>query len=276
MDRIKRRLSILAATTAVVLMCGPALAINGNTWILSCACTTTAAFAQAAGTAAKANEGGGTYLVVSTTNASSAYINVQGGFVFQQGETFWKVSNKYAMDANGNSLAGNTESANESYFASQDQVLWGASRNGPMTVTEPDERASSFINSLDVEVIPGIGEALLAKGIDQGFIEVGTVITVKFTDGTTAQYVKISGGGTVQWMWNGVAHNKANKRIRRDGSVIDDPNTTGNGGGTFGAPGYGPGAPDWFNLVDPGLCQFGGTISFSDGEEITSFGVGPC
>ena len=145
-----------------------------------------------------------------------------------------------------------------------------------MKVNEPDEYAGSFINSTEEEVVPGIGAALLAKGIDPGSIAVGTLITVTFSDGTTAQYIKASSTSSYQWTWTGVAHNKAGQLIRRDGSVIANPNTTGDGGGTYNGPGYGPGAPDWFHMEDPGLCQFGGSISFADGDQLVSFGYGPC
>lgn len=214
-----------------------------------------------------------TYVVVSTSTPLSSYVKVTGHYKGSE-EPIWVVGASTPIDSSGNSLAANTESANESYFASLDQVLFGANRSAPQTVTVSTDYASSFINSLEEEVVPGIGNALIQLGVNPATISVGTLITVKFSDGTTAQYIKISSTSSYQWPWTGIAHNSSGLLINRDGSLVVNPNTIGNGSGSFSAPGYNN--LDWFYLNAPGLCQFGGTISFEDGETLTSFGFGPC
>jgi hypothetical protein len=178
------------------------------------------------------------------------------------------------VDSSGNSLAGNSESANESFFATLDQVIFAANRSAPQTVTVPDDYTSTFINSTEGEVSPGIGAGLIAMGINPAQFPVGTLITVKFTDGTTAQYIKASGGGSYQWTWTGIAHDSQGHLMLRNGQRVANPNTAGNGSGSFSAPGYSN--PDWFYLNAPGFCQYGGEISFDDGETLTSFGFAPC
>jgi hypothetical protein len=275
MEQLCTRPRAVIAGLAVALVFSPAHALNGGTRVISCACQTTADFNTAARADNSLWQGNLTYSVVSTSKAETALMQVAGEWVGTK-EPIWRVTAATPIDSSGNSLAGNSESANESYFAAFDQVLFGANRSAPQMVNEPADYAGSFINSLDEEVVPGISNALIQMGVNPATIAVGTLITVKFADGTTAQYIKASSTSSYQWTWTGVAHNSAGKLIHRDGSLVVNPNTAGNGSGSFGAPGFGPGAPDYFHLTDPGLCQYGGTISFDDGEELTSFSFGPC
>jgi hypothetical protein len=280
---IKKRMWILAAATVVGLMCGPAPAINGDTWVLSCACATTANFAQAAGAAAKDNGFGGTYLVMSTTNFTSAYISVQGGFVFQQGETFWKVSSKYPVDESGNSLAANTETQNQSYFAALDETVFGADRTGlaaaggglPAQINLSPTYQSSFINSIDEEIGPGIDAALASLGINWAsspLIKEGIVVTVLFPDKTKAQFVKYNGKMSDHWVWNGKAWNKDGKLILRDGTLHTNGNTGGSGGGTANFNYNG----NQFRFGGGAWCTWTQTITVSGEVAGTSTFVDPC
>jgi hypothetical protein len=272
----KKRLLILAAATAVASMCGPASAVNGNTYVMSCACSTSADFLQAAGAQAKADEGGGTFLLVSTTQSTSAYVAVFGGFVAQQGDTFWKVQNKYAVDESGNSLAGNTESQNQAYFAALDQTVFGTSRTllaankAPVSVNLDPMWQSSFINSIDEEVGPGIDQALLAKGIVWADLPTGTIVTVVFQDGTKAQFIKVEQSSD-HWVWAGKAWNSQGKLINRGGSLVANPNSSGAGGGgasiTVGQAQFG--------LASQALCTWEQSVT-SDGQTDTAFFEEPC
>jgi hypothetical protein len=273
--------TVLPAIAGIFLawMCSAdaAYALNGPSVVLSCnSCKTTADFTNAAAGAAVANQSRGAYYVVSLFQASSAFVQVAGHFYMNNGEETWVLVSATPIDAGGNSLAGNSESANESYFASLDQVLFGANRSQPTTVNEPSDYAGSFINSDESEVVPGIGYALIHMDIDPAVFPAGTLITVKFSDGTTAQYIKASAGATYQWTWTGIAHNAKGQLIDRSGNLILNPNTTGTGAGSFSGPGFGAGSGVNFQLIDLGICQFGGTVSFEDGEELTSIGFGPC
>src|SRR5262249_29726460 len=149
------------------------------------------------------------------------------------------------IDDSGNSLAGESESAQEGFYQTFDQTTFGVSRSFPTKVTMPDEYSGSFINSSPEETSPGIGRALGLMGINPGNIPVGTTITVEFEDGTTAQYIKQSATATYQWLWNGVAHNKAGQRIDLHGNVIGNPNTAGTGGGSVDVRGFGAAGSGW-------------------------------
>jgi hypothetical protein len=253
-----------------------AFAANGYHYIVPCAnCQTTADFIQAAGGEAVFQEQSGHYQVISTSQPATAYIHVIMKMVNHGGEPIWTVQSATPVDSAGNSLVGNAEVTNESYFASLDQTIFGVSRSAPTVLNEPTNYASSFINSLEEETEPGINAALAAKGISPGTIAVGTVITLKFEDGTTAQYIKISSVLTTQWQWTGIAHDAQGRLMHRDGSLVANPNTAGSGGGSMSAPGFGAGHNWNFNVSGRDLCTMQTTITVN-GESTGYVYFSPC
>ncbi len=276
----RRKMLPFSAGMILAWICGAnsAYALNGLTVVDTCtSCATTADFVNEGAAAAEAYGAKGTYYVISASQASSAFIQVNGHFVTRNGEQLWLLVSATPIDSSGNSLAANSESANESYFAALDQVLWGVSRNNPIVVDEPPAYAGSFINTSDDEITPGISNALLLeKGINPNSIDLGTVITVKFQDGTSAQYQKVSKVSSYMWQWNGTAHNKDGKLIDRAGNLKINPNTAGAGAGNFTGPGFFTGSSAWFQLTDPGYCEYGGHIITGDGTDMSSFAWGPC
>jgi hypothetical protein len=140
--------------------------------------------------------------------------------VFRNGEYQWSTTQAIPVDATGASMAGLSEASQESTYTALDQTIFGANRSAPTALDISEEYASSFINSTDEEVSPGIGSALIHLGVNQATIPLGTVITVTFPDGTTAEFVRISTTSSYQWGWNGVAHNANKQLIDRSGNVI--------------------------------------------------------
>lgn len=250
---------------------------NGFTYVLPCSnCQTTDQFIAAAQAEADNLSTSGIYEVVSSSQPSSAYIRVSGHWVTRAGgETFWVITASVPVDSSNNSLAANSEGQNQSYFAALDQVIFGANRSNPTAVTISPDYASSFINSLDEEVLPGIGNALISMGVNPASIEVGTVITVKFSDGTTAQYVKVSSTSSYQWQWNGIAHDSNGHLIDRNGHVLPNPNTAGDGGGDARVPGFGRGAGIDWDLIDRGTCTTWTTVTWGD-ETSIYYSYNPC
>jgi hypothetical protein len=273
-----RKIQPVAAGVALLWISGahPVFAANGYHYVMACSsCQTTGDYLLAAESEAISQQNSGHYQVVSFSQASTAYIHVILKMVANGGEPIWTLQSATPVDSSGNSLAGNSEADNESYFASLDQVIFGASRNEPQSINEPTAYSSSFINSTEEEVAPGIGYAFGQLGINPGSIAVGTVITVKFDDGTTAQYVKLSALNTYQWSWNGIAHNKDGKLIHRDGTLVVNPNTAGGGGGDVGAPGFGAGRSWNFDLGGYDQCTMQTTVTVS-GEAATAVLFSPC
>jgi hypothetical protein len=267
MTYIKR---VWAIALGIVLFISykPAVALNGYTNVSICNCTTTTNFAAAAKNQSSRLGQGGTYIVVSSSNASTAYMSVTGKYLNYPKDPVWAPVSATPVDSSGNSLVGESEGTLEAYYAATDQVIFGANRSAPTAINEPEDYASSFVGSEEGEVVPGIGQALLQLGINPAEIPIGTVITVKFSDGTTAQYVKQSLTSTYQWLWNGIVHNKTGQLINRSGGLISNANTAGAGGGSFTAPGYGSGS-DWSWTVNGNpLCTVAIT-TVVDGEEFT-------
>jgi hypothetical protein len=286
---IKATMGALGAGVSLLLSlsCGySARAANGFTHVSVCNCATTADFTAAAKTISASNHPSAnfntpvtaTYTVVSATTTRTAYIQVSGELVYSlQGHSVtWVVSAAVPVDSTGASIASETESSQESFYGALDQTLFGANRGAPTTLNMPDDYAASFINSDDGETSPGIGQALILAGINPASIPINTVITVTFSDGTTAQFVKQSATATYQWLWNGVAHNKAGQRINRSGNVISNPNTAGVGGGSGSAPVWGNGSGSYWYFGGGSDCFFSGSVTLPDGSTFGSSGWGPC
>lgn len=172
----------------------------------------------------------GTYVVMSQDYARTAFVQVTGTVKTRMREGLPETYLANVVGTPVNSSGGPVASDDE--FDQLDGVMFGASRTTTITgVVVPSNYAASFIGSLEEEVVPGIGQGVVAKGINPGSIPVGTVITVTFSDGTTAQYVKASNFSTYQWVWNGVAHDAQGRRIDRSGAPVGNSNRGDNGGG---------------------------------------------
>src|SRR6202034_2467341 len=85
----------------------------------------------------------------------------------------------------------------------------------------------------EVDTSTGIGQALLNMNVNQGNIPMGTVVTVTWQDGTTAQFIRSNSVPTLQWVYvPGSMRNKARQPITPvSGTTIQNPNTSGSGGG---------------------------------------------
>lgn len=255
-QRARKFINALLPAISVFLIGSQAHALNGYTRVTSCPnCASSAEFAAHAVAQAQTLVKTGTYAVLSQNYDRTAYVRVSGTIKTKIREG---LPESELVDAVGVviDMEGGTITS-EAQFDQLDQVLFGVKRSNPITVKVPTDYAFSFISNLDEEIIPGIGQALFLKGINPASIAAGTVITVTFDDGTSAQYVKASATATYQWTWNGVAHNAQGKRINRDGSLRNNPNTGGVGGGearsTRGA--------NTFRLLGGSSCGASGSIS---------------
>ena len=221
----------VALLALFIFLIGPqAHALNGYIRVTACPnCSTSAQFAAHAVIQATTLVRTGTYAVMSQNYDRTAYVRVTGTIKtkIREGlpESELVDAVGVVIDTEGGAVTSDTQ------FDQLDQVLFGVNRSNPITVRVPSNYAVSFIGNIDEEIVPGIGQGLILKAINPASIAAGTVITVTFEDGTTAQYVKASATATYQWTWNGVAHNAQGQRINRDGSLKSKPNSGGAGGG---------------------------------------------
>jgi hypothetical protein len=250
-------------------------AYNGYTYVNVCSCATTTDFTNAAYNTATSHHqiGVNTFTLVSTTTPRSAYIQITGSVIYLDGVFVWQPGAAIPVDSTGASIASETESEKEAFYGSLDQTLFNTSRDTPIFSTSSQYFPGSFINSTDTQVSADIDNFLESMGIGVG---VGSTFTAVFADGTSAEFTAQPTGTNPPWKWNGVAHNKQKQPINRNGTVIKNPNTSGTGGGSLTAPGFGSGST-WSWLLDGGNdCFVSGYIYLPDGSSFGSNGWGPC
>jgi len=239
-------------------------AANGYINVSNClSCVTSTDFVSSATTNAHGLGQAGTYVAVSSTHAETAFVQITGTPVWVTGGDGGKelrLTNITAtlIDGSGNSLAGSGESTLETDFNTFDQVSFGTNRSGNIGyVTVPDDYQSSFINS-DLTDTAGQIPSWINNQYHITQIPVGTVVTLTYPDGTSAQFIKISASGTIQFEWNGLAWNSAHQLIDQYGNRRVNSNTSGSGTGTANpTPTNGN-----FAISGEGLCTTTTTVTW--------------
>jgi hypothetical protein len=102
----------------------------------------------------------------------------------------------------------------------------------------------SFICNCDLEDMGTQAQNWLVQqyGNSAAVLAPGTIITLKFADGSTAQFIKISGATDIMWQRTGTAHDKNGNLINSHGPLAqNNPNTSG--GGSASASAFGGTAP---------------------------------
>jgi hypothetical protein len=219
-----RRARALATLGGLLLgWSATAPAYEGNFFVVQCAhCATIADFATAGLEHARAAMVPGTYVVVSESHARSAYVRVTGQAgtwcdIDYYGECYPTLFNAYgeAVTETGSALieTGQLERIDEALFA-----INRYQRIEPVML--PSLYQTSFIHSLDEEIGPGITYVLSQRGINVFNLRMGTRVLVRFPDGTSALFEKVS-QTTVMWRWSGMAWDRYGRPIHRNGALQD-------------------------------------------------------
>lgn len=264
--RMNRSRLVSAATSFLVGLISlttpdSSYALNGYTYVASCACVTSTDFIHAAMVQGQHLLRSGTYAMISSSTAETAWIQITVGRSGIGGVLV--VLSAVPIDSSGNSLAGQSEATLEADFASFDLITMGTNRNQPLTVNEPTNYQISFIGSDDAEVGPGIDQALLAQGINWAFLPIGSLVTVKFNDGTKAIYFK-KDNTDAHWVWAGSAWDSHGNQIYRNGQPLQNPNTSGAGGGSATVPGFGGGGGFSWSVGGGNDCTQSITVAPAD------------
>ena len=226
--------------------------------VASCKCATTADFTGAAANRAIANAYGpfggtagtpilaGTMTMISSTTARSAYVYVTLEIIpARDGQRATIVPTSLTpIDANGKSLAGESESARESVYGAIDINLMAADRSDPnvaIGVTLP-----GFFSHDDAE----ISASFFDQSSQASNFPEGTILTLIYGDGSGIVAV-------YQLFWTGDgSHTRANfsldwlsatqngKPINRNGTPLDSHPPGGSADGTVQVNGYAAGS-DW-------------------------------
>jgi hypothetical protein len=213
--------------------------------------------------------------IMSNTKSSTAYLKISGAWGISSRHIVFIPSSFTPVDASGNSLAGQSETYLENYYTQVDWSVFGVFRSNPTFAPDTDVSAD-IVNSFGL-------------GAD---IPPGTPITVTFSDGVVAIFVRTSDTSsdhTHWWVWGNVAHNPKNicieapgtnmlkicgAPIDRSGNVLIDINTSGTVGGSALNPAYDI-YPTPIVPGGPAICTFSAYATLGD-DTIGGTGYGPC
>lgn len=236
-SKVRRLLRALALTFGLAIgFSGVANAINSDVWILPCAnCSAVNDFRLAAMQAAASPAAPGLYIVSSQSMPRTAYVRVTG--TPHQICDMDGVCSDYLGAIQATVIdETNTAVTGTGKLEEIDVQTFGLKRGAPLpTVTMNTAYASSFINTEDDGLMsPWINVELSLRGINVGLLYEGTLVMVKFADGTSAQFFKYCNCDDM-WHWTGRAWDAQGRPMNRDGTLKSNPNTSGSvrGSGTF-------------------------------------------
>ncbi len=227
--------------------------------------------------------------IMSNTESSTAYLKISGAWGTSSRHIVFIPSSFTPVDASGNSLAGQSEAYLENYYTQVDWSVFGAFRSDPnlASFTSGNEPLD-FVGTPDSDVSADIVNSF---GLGAG-IPAGTPITVTFSDGVIAIFVRTSDSTsdhTQWWVWGNVAHNAKNicvevpgtnmlkicgAPIDRSGNVLIDINTSGSVGGSAVNPAYDI-YPTPIVPGSPAVCTYSAYATLGD-DTIGGTGYGPC
>ena len=258
-----------------------AYALNGFTNVSTCAsCKTTADFASAA-IAASRDEGlaGYTYLIVSVSNASQAYMRVTGEYDRIDGERIWNPEAASPIDSSGNSLAGDSEASLEAFYQLLDTLNFGTSRDAPFWLNASNPQQNLLPTSFGLSSDEQVSDVIDYLNNGPGFASKGYICLVTFPNGDTAEFQLTTQGTTREgnvWTWvPGKAWDKNGNQLNRDGSKATNPNTSGTGNGEASVRGSGAGSAWSWQIEGNDQCDFKTTITV-DGEDTGYNNISPC
>lgn len=268
-------------------------AATENTRIIECTnCTTPYEFKQAAIADNHNVQANATYTVVGSPGNGSVYAKVTGGWVPTYGmipgygDYIWYPS-ATLVNENGTPISSNSATA-AAQMSTIDIGIFGFTRTAAPSssyvtaVNVDDVYSSSFINSDDGEVSPGINQALLALNVNPGNLQHGHALTVIFSDGTKAVFIK-NCQCTAMWIWNGQhAWDEDGRPINRNGTLKNNPNTGGTSSGsaafatTAMQPYTGLDVGWFFFFWGQGQCVTTTSVAIDGVEQFTFQSYAPC
>jgi hypothetical protein len=236
--------AVLALTFGFVVS---AHATNGYTNSLTCACSTTSDFTNAAaGYDAAYDKQNVTYIISSTTTAKTAYVYVTGSIQYvtdpATGWQFpaWVPQSATPVDATGASIGGLNATQQALIYAAIDTGVFG-DRNTPMQLNEniPSFPWGSFVCTAgscmsDSDITTYLNTSIGADWLNNNLAD-GKIVRVVFRDGSTADFIfhKGQNGQPGTFTWDGDAWDSAGNKINRDGSHVANPSTAGGTGGGY-------------------------------------------
>jgi hypothetical protein len=258
-------------------------ALAGDIRMIECAtCSAPIDFQNAAISDSYYNPGNLTYIVVSESAPRTAYVHVSGYWMWDPFtyQNWWTPSGATMVNNDGGLLSTDPSTASAQLEVIDVNFFAAARDNSPKVfqISMPVEYADSFIGSDDALDSPGIGYALLAKGINPATLQVGTVILVTYADGSKAAFVRTPGLSTLLFIWNGLnAWDSQGRPVNRNGTLLLNPNSTGNASGSASISdiSYANESTMWVVVGSP-LCAASSTLHIGGVLAGTWSGYVPC
>lgn len=259
------RLFVIAAAT-IYFSSSPSVAHAQNPWWLKTCpnCFTGENFRAAGIQHAKMQIAAGTYLMISGNNARAAFVKVTGNVVNVCPPTepcYQELRNVIGtlVDGQGAPIGGGSGEGASLEFI--DQQLFGTYRSDPIKpINIPTEYGTSILNN-PIWVEDANSAIARVLYIDRGIsansssVKVGTIVTVVWTDGSKAQFVRTNLTGSFQWAYvPGSARNANGDPINPStGQVLSAP---ASGGGSGGSTNYATsnGASSYMVVSEAGYC----------------------
>jgi hypothetical protein len=90
----------------------------------------------------------------------------------------------------------------------------------------------------DVDANTGINVALGNLGVNAGSLPAGTLVTVVWPDGTTAQFLRTNSVPSILWVYvpGSMRDKNGNPITPVSGTMVNNPNTSGSGSGSAQPP----------------------------------------
>lgn len=165
--------------------------------------------------------------------------------------------------------------ATESDLSDIDDQIYVVSRKNQVgTVVLPnDESTPAFEGSLDEYLTSPIQQRLVAMNPNNVYLSSGTVVTVKFPNGVTANFIKTCQCSDM-WHWTGEAWDAQGRRVYRDGQAISyDLSPSWSDGTVITTTNF---ARDYRFQASP-LCTIGTTVTdYAGGVTYTVSRYVPC
>lgn len=207
----------------------------------------------------------GLFVASSTTAPLSALVRSSGTW-FQTcgGFCIWTGGTLTAIQMDGTPLTSDAQltTIDQSMFA---QLRTASALTAVILV--PTDYGGSYINNsaLDEDTNSAISFVLyITRSINPNSVPIGTIVVVKWNDGTTAKFVRVSQSGSFQWAYMpGSARNAQGQPINPDGSIVANPHSTGTGAGSVDPNVTGSGGYIW-NLRFNGDHNCTGTSTLTD------------
>lgn len=221
----------------------------------------------------------GLFVATNPTSAATALIKSTGTYTFTCSPCLFGGGTLTPINQDGTPLT------TDAQLLALDQTLFAQMRKAgaiAKPINIPPNYGVSYINNdaLAEDTNSAISLVLYTQlGVNPNDVPRGTVVTVIWQDGTSAQFVRISLTGSIQWQYKpGTAKDKNGNPIDPNGTKSTNPNAgQGSGSGDVGPIVTPSNGYNWnLNLRGGNSCTATTIVTFPDGTVFTGIAFFQC